>query len=821
MRVRNWKFFYKKEHIFDTISLWCGIGFLWYAVYSMIQERFPSFVETGIGSAEVVLWLLLLWMGSDWPKTYLKKWSLLCFFAGMAIPIVYTYVHAEALYTGAVGMLQSYLEYWNDYYGAAIFVAGGDIRYAPLTFRLIEVLLWWLLWNVSYVLRNKVLLSFFPVLFLVLEMIVGLSPRGDAIVCIFLGAMCLLHLGGTDIKKKIIILCTLVGCIWFSKLSFSNSIEYLTSEEKKQEVLYWQDTFLEMDVKDILSLDYHFPMEPLGNQTPSYQGEVLLEIEAEEYPLSSIYLKGFHGTTYKNGIWSTDDRAFKKICRTNSYSQKELAEHLFDMPFEALKVYYSEYEIGLMEQEYVIRYVGSSGDVAYVPYFSKWDSLNGDVVLKSDYLLKKAVGKDMLSVNTLQSIEEMEALIALGENAASSAETEVLNTLSAAYCENQESFSFFAEAVEQITRTYTGEGVNSQRLAYAKGVKKYLSEQMSYSLILDTLPQGADPVEYAVTQGHEGYCMHFASAGTMLLRELGVPARYVSGYVVVPSDFEASEQKFFAKVTDYAAHAWVEIYLENVGWIPYEMTPGYTVVDTIPTKGNTDDYEEQSEERKDAFEQLKEELTEETQTDIESGQESEESDINHTDIMGNGNEEDIENSDLEQEEENSLVTEEDKNGETHTGNTNKDESSFHRKEFVNAIFRVAGILILIIGSYWGVRRWFSYYENILQIEMKKNLTRRAVKHMNQRIYHMVRLKDLKNPESNLQKGYWTDVRMEEKLIEYYDCVEKEDWKRYMDIVKKMHYSKEVISKEDMRHCYNCYRKVWRLTIRKQRSAKNK
>lgn len=808
MRVRNWKFFYKKEHIWDTVSLWCGTGFLWYAVYSMIQERFPDFIGTGMGRVEVAVWLLLLWMGSDWPKTYLKKWSLLFSFVGLVIPIVYTYVHADVLYTGAVGILQGYLEYWNHYYDTAIFVAGGDVQYAPLAFRLIEVLLWWLLWNMSYLLRSRVLLTFFPVLFLTLEMIVGISPRGNAVICIFFGVMSLLHIGGTDIKKKLIIIGTLIGCIWFSKIAFSDSIAYLTTEEKKQEVLEWQDTFLEMDARDMLSVDYHFPMESLGNQTPSYQGKVVLEIETDTYPVSPIYLKGFHGTTYKNSIWSTDDRAFKNICRKNTYTQEELAEHLFDMPFEALKLYEHGYGMDFREQNYVIRYVGISGDVAYVPYFSKWNSFNGDVVLKSDYLLKKAVDKKTLSVNTVRGMEEVEALIMLGEIPTSSTETEVLNTLSASYCENQEKFSFVTEAAEQIAGTYVEKGINAQRLAYAKGVKTYLSEQMSYSLILDTLPQGTDPVEYAVTQGHEGYCMHFATAGTLLLRELGVPARYVSGYVAVPSDFEASEQKFLAKVTDHAAHAWVEIYLENVGWIPYEMTPGYTVVDTIPTKGDADAYEEQSEERKDSFEQLEEEQIEEMQTNIEAEQESEESDIHDTD---DGSEEGRGNTEGKQEEENSLIAEEE-NGKVNTGNKNhmdnaiEDKFKFNPQNLVNAILGASGILLLI-GSYCGIRKWFSYHENILQAEIKKKLTRRAVKRINQRIYHLVRLKDLKNPKSNLSKGYWTDARMEEKLIEYFDCVEKEDWKHYMDIVKKMHYSKEAISEEEMQHCHNCYRKV--------------
>lgn len=35
---------------------------------------------------------------------------------------------------------------------------------------------------------------------------------------------------------------------------------------------------------------------------------------------------------------------------------------------------------------------------------------------------------------------------------------------------------------------------------------------------------------------------------------------------VMPSDFEEAESGYKAEVTDYAAHTWVEIYLDNIGW---------------------------------------------------------------------------------------------------------------------------------------------------------------------------------------------------------------------------------------------------------------
>ena len=57
--------------------------------------------------------------------------------------------------------------------------------------------------------------------------------------------------------------------------------------------------------------------------------------------------------------------------------------------------------------------------------------------------------------------------------------------------------------------------------------------------------------------------MHFASAATLLLRWMGIPARYVAGYV---ADVPASGH---VRVPDSAAHAWVEVYIEGYGWEPW------------------------------------------------------------------------------------------------------------------------------------------------------------------------------------------------------------------------------------------------------------
>ena len=93
----------------------------------------------------------------------------------------------------------------------------------------------------------------------------------------------------------------------------------------------------------------------------------------------------------------------------------------------------------------------------------------------------------------------------------------------------------------------------------------------TYTTTPNPHPHDRDFVEYFLTEGKEGDCVYFASAATVVLRALGVPARYVEGYVVEESRFGADG---WATVPGKNAHAWAEIWIPGTGWIPVEATPG-------------------------------------------------------------------------------------------------------------------------------------------------------------------------------------------------------------------------------------------------------
>lgn len=98
-------------------------------------------------------------------------------------------------------------------------------------------------------------------------------------------------------------------------------------------------------------------------------------------------------------------------------------------------------------------------------------------------------------------------------------------------------------------------------------VKNYISESKTYSLKTPKVPDGEDFATWFLNESDTGYCVHFATAGTLMLRSLGIPARYVTGYYVT-----AYANQTVTATTDNA-HAWVEYYSDTAGWIPLECTP--------------------------------------------------------------------------------------------------------------------------------------------------------------------------------------------------------------------------------------------------------
>lgn len=95
----------------------------------------------------------------------------------------------------------------------------------------------------------------------------------------------------------------------------------------------------------------------------------------------------------------------------------------------------------------------------------------------------------------------------------------------------------------------------------------------TYTTNPEALPAGEVFPDYFLFNSRAGYCTYFATAFVLLARELGIPARYVQGYLVTDERLGLET----VTVLDGMAHAWPEVYFRGVGWIPFEPTPGFTL----------------------------------------------------------------------------------------------------------------------------------------------------------------------------------------------------------------------------------------------------
>lgn len=126
--------------------------------------------------------------------------------------------------------------------------------------------------------------------------------------------------------------------------------------------------------------------------------------------------------------------------------------------------------------------------------------------------------------------------------------------------------------------------------------REYLNN-FYYTMAPGATPRNKDTVEFFLTKQKRGYCVHFASSSALILRRLGIPTRYVEGYMVSLTDImdaeaistdtegwvsETLDSPYLdsavvsLEVTDGSAHAWTEIYIDGYGWMPYEFTPPST-----------------------------------------------------------------------------------------------------------------------------------------------------------------------------------------------------------------------------------------------------
>lgn len=100
-------------------------------------------------------------------------------------------------------------------------------------------------------------------------------------------------------------------------------------------------------------------------------------------------------------------------------------------------------------------------------------------------------------------------------------------------------------------------------------VTEFVSKLHPYDEFTTYPPKDEDFVVWFMTKSPTGFCVHYASTAVILLRMLGIPARYCSGYMV---NTALDGKPCDVATTD--AHAWFEVFLPDYGWVMGDPTPG-------------------------------------------------------------------------------------------------------------------------------------------------------------------------------------------------------------------------------------------------------
>lgn len=120
---------------------------------------------------------------------------------------------------------------------------------------------------------------------------------------------------------------------------------------------------------------------------------------------------------------------------------------------------------------------------------------------------------------------------------------------------------WYKELLDGTRTMTTSEKVNA--------VVEYVRKLHPYDPDTPYPPEGADFVTWFITQSKTGFCVHYATTAAVLLRLIGVPTRYATGYLVGSDPFVASNDVLMRD-----AHAWFEFFDPDYGWVLDDPTPG-------------------------------------------------------------------------------------------------------------------------------------------------------------------------------------------------------------------------------------------------------
>lgn len=294
----------------------------------------------------------------------------------------------------------------------------------------------------------------------------------------------------------------------------------------------------------------------LDNNSPKHTGKSVMRIETNHKPVNNIYIKHFSSDIYENGVWKPFKEVQPPVPETeiNQEAVKSI-ETFIRTGKDVMSAWAWPGNIDRFRLE-IIKDQKFTGDDTFIPYMYDTSKASQPPIY---YNLSDAL------IKTLMALDSQEIRIRGIANSEKYTAFVYLNYLQVPY-----GLSRLKAFADEIV-TLSDPGLE------CAAVKNAICKDTKYSQHLNVLPAGEEYIEYFLFNQKRGYCEHYATAGTILLRMKGIPARYVSGYFIRPSEFnteydKSGNEKYVAYVKDYNAHAWTEVYKAGFGWLPFDMT---------------------------------------------------------------------------------------------------------------------------------------------------------------------------------------------------------------------------------------------------------
>lgn len=125
---------------------------------------------------------------------------------------------------------------------------------------------------------------------------------------------------------------------------------------------------------------------------------------------------------------------------------------------------------------------------------------------------------------------------------------------------------------QKLTRKQTTQYGRVQALVH------YLKQSDTFTytkMDTPTTPAKRDYVDYFLFTSHRGYCDNFSTTLVVMLRSLGIPARWAHGFSGGTRGKTAGNGQYHYQILNSDAHSWAEVYFAGIGWVPFDPTPGY------------------------------------------------------------------------------------------------------------------------------------------------------------------------------------------------------------------------------------------------------